>query len=132
MDPTVAATAASLIASGALTHAGEQVGDAAGRKVRELYQAVKSKLARDPYHAAALERVEESPDDARRVRHLEDAVAESMESDPSFGLLVERLVREAAGLRVIQATDSGAVAGGDIRLTGDNVAGRDLHIGGAG
>jgi hypothetical protein len=43
-----------------------------------------------------------------------------------------RLVGEAqaAGTRIIQATDSGAVAGGDIHLTGGNIAGRDLTING--
>lgn len=130
MDPDLAATAVGLIVTGVFTRVGEQLGDVAGQKVRELYQAIKSGLSRDPYYAAALERAEESPRDARRVRHLEDAVAESMESDPEFGALIERLVRAArdAGVRVIQATDSGAVAGGDIQLSGGNVAGRDLHI----
>jgi hypothetical protein len=44
---------------------------------------------------------------------------------------VVRLLYEvrAGGVQAIQASDSGAVADGDVHMPGTYVAGRDLHVG---
>lgn len=126
MDPALtAATAAGLIASGALTHTGERLTDS----VVALYEKMKTRLSRDPYHAATLSRAEQKPDDPRRVQHLADALTEIMESERDFADLVEELVRAAGagGARIVQASNSGAVVGGSVYINARNVAGRDLH-----
>jgi hypothetical protein len=108
VDPaTLAAAATGLLAgvlNGGLTRAGESAADAATRKLGELFRAVKNKFAGDAYHAAILDGADSQPDETR-LKHLEDVLRESLDEDREF-------------------------AAGDIAMTGHNVAGRDLYIGG--
>jgi hypothetical protein len=139
MDPATLATAAigllapflHKISDAGLTRAGESLTDTAVAKLSGLHQAIKQKVGKDPYDEALLRGVEDRPDNTTRLRTLESRLSEILDEDPEFAATVTRLLEEAtaAGARTIQAADSGAVAGGNITMTGTHVAGRDMHIG---
>jgi hypothetical protein len=139
MDPaTLAAATVGLLApflgkigDAGLARVGDSLTAAATEHLGRLYQAIKKKLAGDPYHDAILRGAEERPDSQPRLSALEGILSGSLAEDPGFAAAVAGLFDQAtaAGARTIQVTGSGAVAGGDASMTGRYVAGRDMRIG---
>lgn len=121
------------IAEGGLARAGETLGDTVTEGLGNLHQAIRRRLGRDTYAQGILTGAEEQPDDPRRLAALEGVIAEAIERDPEFAASIGALLEEAraAGAQTIQVNDSGAVAGGNITITGTNVAARDLYLGGS-
>jgi hypothetical protein len=143
MDPLSLATAAvSLIvpvlgrAAGHIANrVGDDLGEAVTARLERLYEAIKARLAPGSYADGALQRLEEQPDNERRKAALQDGLTELIEADPAFGKELLELIRaaEAAGGReVVQIMDAGAISiGGDVKMRGTNVAGRDMTVQGA-
>jgi hypothetical protein len=137
MDPvTLAATTVGLIAgyiSRHQTQLVDQVGDAVVGRLGALHDWVRGLLRREPGAGAALERLEDDPADARRQGMVEFALSQLIERDDvlagELAALVTAVDEERPGA-VAQITQSGAVAvGGDVRMSGTYVAGRDLTVG---
>jgi hypothetical protein len=140
MDPvTLAATTVSLIAGYVSRHQTQlvdQVGDAVVGRLGALHDWVRGLLRRQPGAGAALERLEEEPADARRQGMVEFALSQLIERDDVLARELTDLVaavdeqRPGAVAQITQITQSGAVAvGGDVRMKGTYVAGRDLTVG---
>jgi hypothetical protein len=139
MDPAALASATvgllapvlGKIADAGLTHVGDSLAGTAAEQLGRLYRAIRNKLAANPDHAAILHRAEERPDSQPRLSEMQDAVRASLVQDPEFAETIARLVDDAkaAGARTVRAAGSGAVAAGDVAMTGRYVAGRDLYVG---
>jgi hypothetical protein len=142
MDPiTIATAAVSLLVpffqrlGGRLAErVGEDLGDAAMRKLDRLYEAVRGHLAGNRVASSALETVKEQPDSERDQGALQLALAQAVESDPSFGQTLATLIEDvkaAGGPTITWVSDAGAVAiGGNVEMRGTNVAARDMTISG--
>ena len=128
VDPAAIAIAAVKVLGPFFKRLAEKVTDAATERLAE---AVAAKLPAGTYAGAVLQGVEEEPDDPDRQQALRAALVTAMKEDPGFAESLEGLLEEIPEGRqiMIQATDSGAVAGGNFTQTGTNVAGRDLTIG---
>jgi hypothetical protein len=140
VDPAAAAVAL------LVPYLGQLGGHLAGRVATELteavmarldrlYDRIKARFAGDRAGGRALQRLEEQPEDRLRQASLQDLLAETLEADPRFAAELAAMVAEiramAPTLAVTQVniSQSGATAlGGDVRLSGDTVAGRDLTI----
>jgi hypothetical protein len=136
MDPgTLAMTAVSLLAGYLSRHGNElvdRIGDAAVNRLGSLYSWVRDHLRQEPSAGAALEGLERAPADARRQGSVEFALTQLIERDTALAGQLAELVKAVndENRAAIKITESGAVAvGGDVRLDGTYVAGRDLTIG---
>jgi hypothetical protein len=137
MDPaTLAVTAISLV-TGYLTRRRDDLVDRAGDGVIDrlgsLYQWIREKLRHEPSAQAAFAALEEEPADARRQGAAEFALTQLVERNTELAgqlaALLQAIEDESPGT-LTQITESGAVAiGGDVRIEGTYVAGRDLTIG---
>ena len=102
-------------------------------RLDRLYERVQARLAGDAGQRA-LDRLRERPDDQLRQASLQDVLAEALEDDPRFAAELTTMIRDirslAPNLTQVNIQSSGAVAtgGGDVRMTGDTVAGRDITI----
>jgi hypothetical protein len=103
-------------------------------RLDRLYDRVKARLGGDRAGQRALQRLQERPDDQLRQASLQDVLAETVEADPEFAAQLTAMIRDiralAPNLTQVNISESGAVAtgGGDVRMTGDTVAGRDATI----
>ena len=139
MDPAAAAVAL------LVPYLGQLGGHLAGRVATELteavmarldrlYDRVKARFAGDRAGQRALQRLEEHPDDPLRQASLQDVLAETLEADPRFATELAAMVRDiralAPTLTQVNVSESGAIAtgGGDVRMSGEQVAGRDITI----
>lgn len=137
MDPaTLAGTAVSLLVGYLSRHRDElvdRVGDAATNQLAKLYGWVKDHLHREPRAGAILDGLEQEPADARRQGAVEFALTQLIDRDAALAQQLAELmaaVGDESKAATTQITDSGAVAlGGDVRLAGTYVAGRDLTFG---
>jgi hypothetical protein len=119
------------IASSAASAAGERIGEVALERLGAVYRLVKTRLAGDALYESSLERVRAEPDSQARQRVLEGVLTEVVGKDPTFAADLARLLAEVRmGAGDVQAVESGAVAGRDVRQRGGVVAGRDVTIGG--
>ncbi|MDX6740847.1 hypothetical protein [Actinocorallia sp. A-T 12471] len=118
------------IAGGGLARIGETATDRASQRVTDLYRAIRARVTGQPYEEAILDGAEAQPDSEARRTTLQNALAELLAADPDFAATLTPLVNaaKAEGPRHVQASQSGAVAGGDVHQSGTYVAGRDLHI----
>jgi hypothetical protein len=142
MDPAMLAT----LAVGVLVrYLGGKAADLAGRAGRDidaavdqrldrLYEMVRAHLTGARRGERTLRDLEAGPGDTRRQGRLELALEDVIEHDPPFAaeltaLLDDLARRPPTGGIVI--SDAGPVAlNGDVILRGNNIAGRDLTIGG--
>ena len=110
--------------------AGDELGDVLLDKLGRLYRMIKARLAGDPYSQAILNGIEDDPTSSARQRALEAVVEDASSTDQQFAIQLEALIAEIddAGGVSIRVSDSGAVAGRDLRQRGHYVAGRDLHL----
>jgi len=110
--------------------AGEAIADATLARVEALYQRLRAVLAPGSYRGALLDGVQAEPDDPGRQEILKAELARLITADPQFAGQLERLVADAeqAGAVRVTATNSGMVAGRDVRQRGRYVAGRDMTI----
>jgi hypothetical protein len=138
VDPAAAAVAL------LVPYLGQLGGHLAGRVATELTEAVMARLDRlydrvkarftdDRAGRRALQRLEEEPEDRLRQASLQDVLAETLEADPRFADELAAMVAEiramAPTLTQVNISQSGATAlGGDVRMSGDTVAGRDITI----
>lgn len=137
MDPTMlAGTAVGLltpilgkIGEGGLTRIGEAVTEKGLEPLTRLYIGIKERLRGDAYAETVLAGAVQRPDSQARLGALEATLAELLAADPDFTATLERLVGEAKTVSTIHAEDSGAVAGGNMNISGTYVAGRDMHVG---
>jgi hypothetical protein len=114
----------------AVGRAAEGLGDAVVDTAQRLYERVRRAVAGDPADEALVEGVRAAPDDPDRQEFLQRKLTRLIEQDPELAQEIERLVGEAqqAGGVQIAATDTGAVAGRDVNIQGQQVAGRDMTI----
>jgi hypothetical protein len=113
-------------------HAADRAVASALPAVRRLYGAVKEHLAPGTYGGSQLAGVEEHPDREGRRQALVSALAEAIAEDEAFATEVARLVadaRTAVGAGTHIHVEGPMAMGGDVRMQGHNVAGRDLIIG---
>lgn len=138
MDPAAAAVAV------LVPYLGQLGGHLAGRVATELteavmarldhlYDRIKARFAGDRAAGRALQRLEERPQDQLRQASLQDMLAEALEADPRFAAELAAMVAEirtmAPTLTQVSISQSGATAlGGDVRMSGETVAGRDITI----
>lgn len=138
MDPAAAAVAL------LVPYLGQLGGHLAGRVATELteavmvrldhlYDRIKARFAGDRAAGRALQRLEERPQDQLRQASLQDVLAEALEADPRFAAELAAMVAEirtmAPTLTQVSISQSGATAlGGDVRMSGETVAGRDITI----
>lgn len=136
MDPVTLAAAALAVlrpllgkfTDAAASKAADKAVDGAGSGAAALYRAVRRRMGGEPYHEAILQGAEDQPDDEDRVDTLGRTLAAILKADPDFADAIADLVRQAPAQN-INVTDSGAVAGGNVTISGTNAAGRDLIIG---
>jgi hypothetical protein len=128
MEPISLAT----VVVGSLTTLGTSLATGAAQRVLSgldrVAQLVRDRLSGD---AASLDLVEEviaAPTESSQER-LTLRLAQQFIQDPEFGEALEQALEEAGTGSTIQAQDAGVVAGGDVRMKGKYVAGRDLSIG---
>ena len=136
MDPaTIAMASVNLVVAYVSRHHDElvdRVGDAVVDRLGALYGWVRDHLRPEPNGGAALDNLEQAPDDARRQGAVEFALTQLLDQNTALMQELASLVDEVeeatpAGVRI---TQSGAVAvGGNVSLEGTYVAGRDLSIG---
>jgi hypothetical protein len=136
VDPTLLASGAIAVLvtflKSVANKSAERAGDAAAAAtvggLRGLYQAIKTKLSKDDTDAGTLAKLEAEPANVARQRALEGVLIEAIQKDPAFA---EEVARRLTGTTEggLHVADSGAVAGGDLRLAGQYVAGRDLTLG---
>lgn len=141
MDP---ATLAALAVGALVRYVSDKVARLAGRAGRDidetvddrldrLYDSVRAHLSGDQRAERTLHDLEADPDDSRRQGRLELALEGVVESDPTFAARLAAMLDDLAqrpppGGVVVR--DAGAVAlHGDVNISGENVAGRDLTIG---
>jgi hypothetical protein len=113
-------------------HAADRAVTSALPAVRRLYGAVKERLAPGTYGGSQLAGVEEHPEREGRRQALVSALAEAIAEDEAFAAEVARLVadaRAAVGAGTHIHVEGPMALGGDVRMQGRNVAGRDLIIG---
>jgi hypothetical protein len=117
-------------AGAAASKTGEVIAEAALPKVRALYERLQARLAPGTYQRALLEGVEAEPDSQGRQEILRTELAKLLAEDAGFAAELEDLIGQAerAGGVHIAATDVGVVAGRDVNLRGQYVAGRDLRM----
>jgi hypothetical protein len=137
MDPALlAATAVSLV-SGYLSRHGtdvaDRIGDAAVERLGDVWRWMRDRLRGEKGADGALQRLDEKPTDQRSQGAVEFLLAQVIERDAALADQLAELVQavddERPGI-VAQITESGAVSvHGDVKLTGTQVAGRDLVIG---
>jgi hypothetical protein len=101
-------------------------------RLDRLYDRIKARFAGDRAAGRALQRLEERPEDQLRQASLQDVLAEALEADPRFAAELVAMVAEiramAPTLTQISISQSGATALGDVRMSGETVAGRDITI----
>jgi hypothetical protein len=139
VDPTSLAAAAVAVlgpylaqaASGFAKRTGETIADGAVPAVKALYERLRSRLSPGSYQGALLDGVEAEPDDPGRQEILKAELAKLLEQDKRFAAELEGLVEaaERAGGAQITATGAGVVAGRDVNLRGNYVAGKNMYIG---
>jgi hypothetical protein len=111
-----------------------ELSQAAMDRLDRLYERVKVRLAGGDAAEAgrALQRLEAEPQDQRSQESFRELLGRVIERDPGFADELAALLRQAqaAAPAVTQVSDSGATAvgGGDVRITGDTAAGRDITI----
>ncbi len=141
MDPAAAAVALLVpylghIGGHLVGRVATELTEAVMARLDRLYDRVKAKFVGDRTGQRALQRLEERPDDQLRQASLQDVLAETLEGDPRFAAELTAMIRDiralAPNLTQVNINESGATAvgGGDVRMTGDTVAGRDITIDG--
>lgn len=135
MDPvTLAAGAATLLATKAAEDFAGDAGSAAWRALRRLAGAIRERFAGDDEVQGALDSLEKKPDSDARERVVAEVLEDRVRNDPAFAAELDELVRDAQQATAVQitATDAGITAGGDVTQTahgsGDAV-GRDKITG---
>lgn len=110
----------------------DEAADAAGSKIKDLYNKIRQKFHKGSYDGNLLDGVEESPADKDRQDALAKALAKQLEADPSFHESVKGLVESISALEGtnyqanVTARDSGFVSGRDINVKAEgDVIGRD-------
>jgi hypothetical protein len=140
VDPAAAAVAL------LVPYLGQLGGHLAGRVATELteavmarldhlYDRIKARFAGDRAAGRALQRLEERPQDQLRQASLHDVLAEAVEADPRFAAELTEMVGKiqamapTLAMTQVNVSESGATAlGGDVRMSGETVAGRDITI----
>ncbi|MDP9207967.1 MAG: hypothetical protein M3O65_05615, partial [Actinomycetota bacterium] len=105
-------------------------------RLDRLYDRLKARFAGDGTGRLALERLAEQPEDPRRQASLQHVLAQALETDPRFAAELVAMVGEiraaapALTMTQVNVSQSGATAagGGDVRMSGETVAGRDITI----
>lgn len=110
--------------------AGRDVDRAIDDRLDRIYETVRARIAGDRTAERTLDQLEADPADERRQARLEYALENLLETDPAFaGRLTPLLEGLAAPPGSVVVRDAGPVAlGGDVRQSGQYVAGRDLNI----
>ncbi|MEW1585762.1 hypothetical protein AB0283_09985 [Micromonospora vinacea] len=120
------------VAVGALTALSTGVAGGAAQRLLSgadrVAQVIRHRFAGDPGTLEVVDEVTTAPTQAAEDR-LTLRLARQITADPEFAAALREALAEA-GPTIIQANESGAVAGRDLRVSGRYAAGRDLHIGG--
>jgi hypothetical protein len=143
VDPAAAAAATVALL---VPYLGQLGGHLAGRVATELteavmvrldhlYDRIKARFSGDRAAGRALQRLEERPQDQLRQASLQDVLAEAVEADPRFAAELAEMVGKiqamapTLAMTQVSISESGATAfGGDVRMSGETVAGRDITI----
>jgi hypothetical protein len=141
--PEVAAASVALLVSylqiagsKAAESLGEKLGDGSVGKLRAFYDWMRGRVADEPDGQASLDILESNPSSETRQAVVADVVARIAEADDEFATeLQERVadVQSDPDLAFVRITDVGIVAlGGDVKIRGRHVSGRDMYIRGEG
>lgn len=128
---------AAMAIAGVVRYLGRKARGVAERKLvdpqlERLYDAVSRRVAGTRATGRALEELEAEPNDPRRQARLEYALELEIDGDPAFGQQLKGLLERIPSKEIgdVHIEGSGAVAlMGDVKMSGQNVAGRDQVFG---
>lgn len=103
------------------------VADAAGAKLKALYERIRQKFRKGSYQGALLDGVEESPDDTDRQEALTRELAKQLEADQAFGESVTSLINSIKGTSYSFTAygENVGIIGQNVDIKGQTVIGRD-------
>ncbi|MFI5843855.1 hypothetical protein ACIA8K_29565 [Catenuloplanes sp. NPDC051500] len=93
-----------------------------------LAEVVRRRFADDPGTLEMVDEVTTAPTEVAEER-LTLRLVRQITADPAFAAALREALGESSPT-IVQANESGAVAAGDVRISGRYAAGRDLHVGG--
>jgi hypothetical protein len=105
----------------------DDVSDAAGAKLKALYEKIRQKFRKGSYQGALLDGVEESPNDTDRQETLTRELAKQLEADQAFRESVTSLVDSIKGTSYsyIAHGENVGIMGQNVEIKGRTVVGRD-------
>jgi hypothetical protein len=132
-DPTavdlLSLASASLLVQEALKATAGEAGKRVWGGLERFSGAVRQRLSASGRGSEVLELLETHPADDTTLVALVNAIEGEIERDPDFRSQLAAIAANIGRPPSITASDTGVVAGGNITISGHNVAARDLSIG---